>query len=190
MYLTIGGNFVKAKQMGKGRFSKVYEVESDPDHVYIVSNDWAKHMLTDTWARRGESAHLPEIEKAGTLEGKKDDYTIFKMKRYSPLTAKHKEAWKVYRQLVKIADEIFRANSWQYRRELDKIAHLIASDERLPENIREALQFLLFYATNYHENYYLDLTKSNFSVDENGVLILRDVVYFPSLIFNLVRTTI
>lgn len=167
----------KAKQIGRGEFSKVYEIPSDSEYVYIIAKDWAKEMLCDSWV--SDNPHLPEIEKLGDV----GDSYLYKMRRYSKLTKQHTQAWQDYLKLRRIGK---RYDFWQYmsRGSMDyyKYCYDLVNDERLPETIKDALENLLDYATNYDYNMMLEFTPRNLSVDSKGNLILRDVLFFPALL--------
>lgn len=112
--------------------------------------------------------HLPEIAR-------KQNY-VYVMPYYQPLTAKSKTAWKQYKQLCglksKYSNELRKGYRQQYTG--DVLCELCSELSNFPE-LQEAFDTLLSVASNFASDLVPDFSKSNFSVDSEGNLVLRDI---------------
>lgn len=175
MYCTELNTVLNKKNfLGKGLFSKAYRVG---DEVIIVTLDPAKECLALFTV---ENIHLPELT---TLEdiGEKRAY---KMLYYEALTAQHKEAWEQYKLLKKVIDTVRYNHPGKYKC-YEVYRELVNTCEGLKESIKEAVNSLLDGMANYTENVFIEVSPRNLKVNENGELILLDIIGDTNLLLKM-----
>lgn len=148
----------------KGQFTHCYIFNEQP-FVVLHSIDILKECQALWMYNHEENPHLPTIKRI--------HHEWYVMPKYSPLTAKHKTAYAQYKKMVALQykfDIPFRSNYYICM----KYAQAVKTE--IDENVGNALEELLDNGINATDAFCLDLKKVNFSVDENGNLILRDVL--------------
>jgi len=163
------------KLIGKGCFSKVYEV--DADRVKIVSTDMAKECLA-LWGF-GDSPLWPVLERIDQLDSGEN---VFIGKRYKTgrgvkglLNAR---SYRLYLALRKCGDCYF-----QGRNEFDAAQHLRTVFRSMPEEFseeREAMCAAVDSLLNYGHDVRFEISPRNVAADNAGGLILLDVFFFRS----------
>lgn len=177
MIIAIDNNRkVEGKYIGKGSFSKAYLVQ---DKVYIINynDDPSKECLA--MFCQGYSKHIPVIEYLGhTNKGKQ----VFSMPYYKKLTTKHKTAWaqgkEIRQYLVRAPYNPSLKKPWLYHEWILKNLEAL----NVPIELKEAISTIVENAKNYGDDCLLEANKANLGVDNDGNLILRDILCFESSI--------
>lgn len=188
---------VRLIQIGKGHSTTAYQ--GDDQWVYLITKhdarDQAKDVLVDInqFAEDREfSKHYPYIEAVGFIsKGNEDDY-VYRMPYYRRVTASDKIAWHSAQILSKLLDEAWVYANYQARiqyRDLgftdlsakaydcrEKLAELVDTT-RIPETLKEAVKFMAERLSDYEEGWCFEFPKRNLSVDEEGNLVLLDVIF-------------
>jgi hypothetical protein len=169
---------IEADFIGKGLFCHAFK--GDDSRVYLLVKqsqndfDYSKEAINN-WGD-SENPHMPEIESFGQFTFKGAEYIVFSMPFYEPLTAKHKTAWAQFKTLQKAFYSLgWGDNRTFYNRSFALVDSLEAG------SIKEALQSILDAGSNYGPEYGLEFSKQNMSVNKEGVLILRDVLFNSDL---------
>lgn len=150
----------------RGAFTRCYR-NPNFDYVILYSVDMLKEVYS-LWLKQydenGKNKHLPEIERIGQ--------NWYIMPKYRPLSPKYKKAWEQYRKLVNTA-----ANYRFYNPGYNYHLHVKFAEQyrNIDENISYAMLTLLNCASNATGELYFDDQQANFSVDNDGNLILRDL---------------
>lgn len=154
---------VQAEYLGHGTFARCYRVENE---VYSFvkygdkETDYSKQAVA-LYADQN-NPHIPKIQKAGSFNG--DAGEIYRMPFYNRLTAKHKEAYKLYKILN---THFVSLNNGDF----SSVQALI------PASLYEALESIKFAVQNYGDNYLFEFQKCNLAVDDSGNLILLDIAF-------------
>ena len=172
-------------RIGAGEFSTAWRVV-DSDIVYILSrtDDENNQYVKDIYVH-SSGKHIPEYE---TVELERyiprvGYRNVFKTRYYHKLTASNKEAWNQAIILRNTLDRVKRENNaWRnpdnaYTLLYDVIA-MLRKESSVPESLIEALDRLYSWATAYGSNFYIEFQTRNLKVDNNGDLILLDVIFF------------
>jgi hypothetical protein len=170
---------LNARFLGEGLFAKCYLAEDSKVYSFVSSNatrevDYSK-MAVAEWAD-SDNPHIPEITKNGEYDTGADYGNIYSMPFYNNLNASYKVAWRQFKHIMKVWDSMF----WEFRnspydKNYEFINRLREAGE-LPESIIDAFESIMNACANYGSEYGFDLGKVNFSVDNDGNLILRDVI--------------
>lgn len=178
-----------AKYLGKGLFAKAYQVD---DRVYLFANDPMKDAMAEIrrYEGQGDNPHIPLIERVGYDD--KTDANIYLMPLYDKLTAQHKQAWKDSKILQDVLDnsraEVLRTTPIGRRLDYQKVGYTLIenlkSEARLSAGIVDALTEMFDWAMNYVSGgeVGIEFNKANLSVDKQGNLVLRDVLFDAELL--------
>ena len=174
---------IEADYLGKGLFCTAFEGDDGQVYLLVKQNqgdfDYSKEAISN-WGDQ-ENAHIPQIDMFGQYTFKGVEYLVFRMPFYEPLTAKHKTAWAQY-QALRTAYSEARFNNMG--RPFHEIAQNLGFDfvSKLEDGpIKSALDSILSAGSNYGVEYGLEFSKQNLSVNKEGVLILRDVLFNSDL---------
>lgn len=173
----------EVEKIGQGEFSTAYRV-IDSDIVYILSrtddenNQYVKDIYVHSTGKHIPEYETIELERYFSRIGYRN---VYKTRFYHPLTAKNKEAWKHYKTIKATWDKIRYAtyktpDDW-YQYMYDLISELRDS-ESVPESLVNALDRLYSWATAYGSNFMLEFSPRNLKIDNNGDLILLDILFF------------
>jgi len=188
---------VPMKRIGKGMFARAYRDRSDPSKVWLFVDDRA-HEKEILWMLRDEAEdnpHLPKIERMGFTE----DETVYRMPFYHKLTkARAPEAWREYMEIKRCLDEQVShgRNLFQgYERTYAAVqclkdgptpswpSSLVTA--RVSELTLEALESLRDTAADYGSNYWMEISPRNLAVDDDGNLVLLDILFDAKLVRNI-----
>lgn len=151
----------KHKRIGKGLWTTAYQV--DEKTVEIVTADWSKECMHRFCQG---NPYIPCMEYVDTGE----ETDRYRMPYYHKLRAKHKTAWADYKDLKAFADSLpgqINPNIWREKLEQDTTMNAI---------LKDAVDTLLRNFMNYANEMFLDVYPRNMGVDDNGHLILLDVL--------------
>lgn len=184
MKITINEVTLNLKKIGQGAFSRIY-LEQDTNEVYafVLTDkkeiDYSKEAVS-LWTN--ETKHVPQIECVDTeIYLNRVGYcNVYKM----PLYKKCPNGNKIVNRLIKIYKEISSSNKyyqlalkdWYSASQL--LIEVIINDEILPQSIKDAIVDIYDSTTNY-DMYALEFCKRNIMQDENGEIILLDIVFNP-----------
>jgi hypothetical protein len=107
------------------------------------------------------------------------------MPYYANITAKDKEAWRIYKTLKKIANEVFNALRKKHGIKFS-LAYLGCdhrqlivdrAHRRVPRSVTNALQKLINGGGNYGCGITFEFAPRNIGVDKKGKIIFRDILF-------------
>ena len=186
-----GFTSIDAEYIGKGAFAKCYRVNNTVYSFVKVSEyeltDYSKEAVAE-WA---SGAHVPDIKKLGYSED--ENYLVYSMPYYQPLTAKCGKAWKQAKKLISIYNSMSSADaktSCDFNQEFIESVRNVANLENGLSEIIEDLESLSYACSNYGSDYEMEFTKRNLKIDENGALILLDVMYNHTAITRMLQNRI
>jgi hypothetical protein len=179
-------NYVRANFLGKGMFCNAFKGEDGKVYLLIKEFqndfDYSKEAIAQ-WGD-SDNRHVPSIETFGqyTVNGK--EYLVFRMPFYEKLTSKNIEAWKTFKalkhceNLLKFSNEYSNLHpSFKYY----QISRDIIEKACIGEEYKQALTSILEAGSNYGSEYALEFSKVNLSIDGEGNLIFRDVLFNSGL---------
>jgi len=170
---------LEARYLGRGSFSICFEsggmVYSFVKHG-IKETDYSKEIISE-WVNK-ENPHIPEIQKIGNMES--DNGIIYQCPLYKPLTSKNRIAWSQFKIVESIWNELrfsFSHRTTPAYIQNQNIIESVKNNASIPKSLIEALQDINDSAMNYGNHYYFEFAKRNLCVDEDGNLILLDVIF-------------
>ena len=171
--IEVDGRQYEAKYIGKGYFSKVYQVG---DRVVMYTRgDCAKEVLAMYHYDR--MAHLPEIIRHENITVRPGIFWyVFSSPYYRNVTTKDKSAWLLMKKLILWWSEYKGSKSGIYN--MQEFVNFVYDD--FPKSIIRALQEIVDIASNCGDNIGFDFHKGNFGVNAYGTLIFRDVFWVRS----------
>jgi hypothetical protein len=152
--------------LGKGMFSKAYRIG---EKVIVLTSDMSKECIAIFC--QGENPHIPKMERLDDINGK----DCYLMPYYKPLKASEKEAWKQYKALKEAIDSV----PYQERQKYTCFAgykKAILDCPSISWNLKEACLCIVENMQSYTDCIFLEISPRNAKVDENGKLILLDIV--------------
>lgn len=170
--IVINSEKIAAEFLGAGSFSTAYKYNED---VYIYTKvgnnntDYSKMAIAE-WADL-DNQHMPQIEK---IDSNDDNYYLYRMPFYYPLTAKSCKAWNEYKKL-KSAWYNSSDNRFGYIRNQNIINECY--NQNVDSSIIDALESINNACTNYDDCYFFEFSPRNLAIDESGNLILLDVIF-------------
>lgn len=182
-----------AKFIGRGFFAKCYHAEDGRVYSFVSSDckevDYSKSAISE-WTDES-NPYIPRITVNGDYDNGRDYGIIYSMPFYNKLTAKHKTAWKQYKYIMQAwySSVVGMRNNLSEYETNCKFIERIQQEAILPEALIEAFESINTACTNYGSDYSFDFGKVNFSVDENGNLILRDIICNATAARNIKRGT-
>lgn len=145
--------------------------------------------MSKTALNRIIQRHIPYIEDKGYVNNdilSKKHTRLYMMHYYALLTANHKEAWAIRKELSKAREQAWRElmpscvprpefRAGKFGHEINCRIQELAN---VPQSISFALKTITDHLFSYGEGYTFDAFRSsNCSIDQDGDLILRDVVF-------------
>ena len=179
--LILQGISKKLNFIGSGEFSKVYH-DTETNLVYMIApyGDNGKHIFSHV-----EGINIPILHDYFFLNENEDDYTtVFVTNYYNKLTKKeYPEAYQNYLVISNLInktrydvtknnlknDNVYCADFNNY------LVNLIEKETRLTGELKDSFISLISMANNMDCVMVSDNKKNNFSVDNEGNLILRDL---------------
>jgi hypothetical protein len=179
--ISIDGHLYSASFLGKGQYSKVYQVGDRA--VYYTKDDCTKEALAMFYY--GGIPHLPEIIRHDNISSGYTHYQVFSSPIYRNVKRTDTSAYRLMKKLIKFHDLWWRKEnqSQAYRRirndvtVMQRFVNDVRSSGQFPYSIVKALQAILEISRNCGDYIAFDLVSKNFGVNEYGTLIFRDVVY-------------
>lgn len=188
------GDTVMLEYLGAGMFHTCY-LDTTTKRVYSVTKDrdiegavdYSKEILSHPQLGCDPSPHIPTVEYVGDLEG--SDRRVYRMPVYQKLRAKiNQDAWFYLKRLEQARKDAWDAiyQKWVASRQLRITDIGVFVNQRVlelmdvpgvPESLKEALNSLYEAAQNYGTSYVFEFSPRNVMVDENGTLILLDVLF-------------
>ena len=190
-YTAMRFNNQSATKIGKGAFSTAYRVDGT-DQVFILtkldsdSNKYIKEIYTHI-----KKKHVPYMRTIGieVYMPRVGYVNVYESRYYAPLTAKNKQAWSDYKVLNRAWDQVYYDNvnlvmNSRGDEYIDR--HVVVAEfiERLTINqsvsqdIIDALDSIYTWATAFSTGFLFEFPKHNLRVDQDGNLILLDIVFF------------
>ena len=185
--IEVDGRHYEAKYIGKGQFSKVYQIG---DRVVMYTRgDCAKEVLA--MYQYDRMTHLPELISHDKiiLRNRDYDWWVFSSPYYRNVTIKDKSAYELMNRLIKLFNNVnsgggrvvYRLDWMQLFVNTVKNIHTQDSQfGHFPNSVVKALQELVDIASNCGDNVGFDFHRKNFGVNEYGTLIFRDVFWVRS----------
>lgn len=173
--IEVDGKYYKAKYIGRGQFSKVFRVGDRV--VYYTRGDCGKEVLAQFQYDR--MMHLPEIIRHENITVRPGVmWYVFSSPYYRNVTLKDKSAWMIRKKLMSLYRE-YRAidRNLEGYDGMRGLISFIRHDSHIPNSIIKAMEEIMYVALNCGDRVGFDLVKSNFGVNEYGVLIFRDPIY-------------
>ena len=176
--IEVDGQQYEAKYLGKGQYSKVYQVG---DRVIMYTRgDCAKEVLA--MFQYDRMAHLPELishEKV-ILRNRDYDWWVFSSPFYRNVTTKDRSAWLLMKKIMLWWSEWNDRDLNKYRGIHGMQEFVNFSYDDFPKSVIRALEEIVNIASNCGDDIGFDFQKSNFGVNEYGTLIFRDVIWVRS----------
>lgn len=182
------GVTIRAEKFGKGMFTTAYR---DGQDVYLLSIEDNCKEAYHHYANATHSKHLPAIEWLGAYDVKtprgEKRVTVYKQPYYHALSSKaYPVAWSQFRTLEKLWHDaqgsVSTRNDWYYSDVLSNFNERVEAST-LPDELKEAVDHLQVAASTYGQSIAMEISKRNCRVDDEGRLILLDML-FDSNIFN------
>lgn len=181
--IEVDGQQYEAKYIGKGQYSKVYQVG---DRVVMYTRgDCAKEVLA--MFQYDRMVHLPELIRHENVTIRPGIvWYVFSSPYYRNVTTKDKSAYRLYKAL-----KLYHKEWWDIeypkmtRRTMEGIYRMESfvnylrnvNDKHITNSAIQALQELVDVSSNCGGQVDFDIEKRNFGVNEYGTLIFRDLVF-------------
>ena len=173
--IEVDGQQYQAKYIGKGQYSRVFRVGDRV--IYYTRGDCGKEVLSQFQYNR--MMHLPEMIRNENITTVRGVWYIFSSPYYRNVTTKDISAYKLMKKIIEWYQVFYR----QYHTHegivlMQDIVRDFDESSDVPRSVVKALQEIIDVASNCGGmRVGFDLTKSNFGVNEYGVLIFRDPIY-------------
>ena len=180
--VEIDGVWFPAKFLGKGAYSKVFQVGNRA--VMYTRGDCAKKVLAMYLYDR--LAHLPEIVQHENVYGLRGDpWHVFSSPFYRDVTRKDKSAYELMTKMIRFynkhgGDAPLGIRGMQYfvntmKEELD-FDNMYRPVKAFPRSVIRAMQELVNVSSGCGGKISFDIHQKNFGVNDYGTLIFRDIV--------------
>lgn len=171
MYETYNINFealdLTRAKVKRGSFTTAYIFNN---LVVLQSNCIIKDCLSH-FSNSDKNKYCPDITAIGN--------NWYIMPRYKALTKKHKKAYEQFQLLCELKNKydkfLYSQCSQKTQYNYDVYQKIIAELQTKDEKLANALNYILNIAANGSQYLHFDLQQVNFSVDNDGNLILRDI---------------
>lgn len=181
--VIVDGYEFPAKYIGKGQYSKVYQVGNRV--VYYTRGDCAKEVLA--MFQYDRIAHLPEMIRHDNVRTNRSMWYVFSSPYYRNITKKDRSAYELRRNIIE-AFNAFRQKIQRHEYRTygfigmeDFVKYLKVYRPDIPKSVVRALQEIVDIASNCsQEDMGFDFHPLNFGVNEYGTLIFRDPFYVYS----------
>lgn len=170
------GETQQASYLGKGMFCTAWRLVNEPQTVWcFCGEDTSKEIL----ASCDPLPHIPVVQRIDSMEDA--DY-IFSMPFYHPLKSANKEAWAQYRALAVALEEADRQQAPQRMKRAwydggYNTREYVAENAQVKEPVKAAIREIADQCCNYGDEYTFEFSPRNLAVDDNGELILLDIVF-------------
>lgn len=197
-------NSYRLSRIGRGKFTTAYLIQTNLNHaldpdvgkvilltmsgcndkelLWMAANDHVNDELPRSSSNR--NPHLPEITRLGMMVAP-DDRTVTMMPHYkAPLRkADSAQAWKDLTWLKRAWAEILNARTFttgspkKFGSDFTYALVQRLAAEQPKSELVAALTSLHDHACNYGHDYFFEFSPRNLATDEQGNLILLDVIY-------------
>ncbi len=174
---------IPLKKIGSGMFATIYREQGGEGRVFAFSDDhvYDKEIAESAHDSLPKNPHIPAVEKYGATR----DKTVYVMPFYhTPLRKSADPAgWNDYAIAKKCFDES-RVMFYQGHRGFD-VNHAVVEcvkDRGVRAAVVDALDALKDTASNYSDEYVFELKPRNLAMDDNGNLVLLDVLVDRELV--------
>ena len=182
--LRIDNKNIEVKRLANGAFSRVYQgVENGIIYALVEDNsgDYTKEAIAD-WTDHN-NPHIPQIKRESINNSLSSlpylDFYVFSMPHYGVTKG---EARKTARQLIDLWWEFMARNpirnhnaEWLFYDRCDAFLNTLEGD--FSDTLIDALESILGAMTNYSQAVNWDFKMDNFKMDNEGNLILLDVIF-------------
>ena len=183
--IEVDGRHYEAKYIGKGQFSKVYQIG---DRVVMYTRgDCAKEVLA--MYQYDRMAHLPELVSHDkiVLRNRDYDWWVFSSPFYRNVTTRDTSAYELMKRIIILFNTFNKdPDTYNIRRSpydyeiMEAFIKYIKYDRYIPRSIIKALYTVYELSRNCGDKMGFDFKKNNFGVNQYGTLIFRDVVWVKS----------
>jgi hypothetical protein len=170
---------IPVKRIGKGAFAEVYREQVSPGRVFAFTDDdvYDKEIAALVRGQQPDNPHVPAVEKFGHTR----DKTVYAMPYYkSPLRkGDSPRGWEDFKKLEGCA-EAARPRAYRDDRRGYEISNEVvdcAKESSVSPAVVEALEGLNDWAQNHSDQYVFEFSPQNLAADENGNLVLLDVLF-------------
>lgn len=173
------------KLIGKGSFTRVYRGTEDTSKVYLISASGVYDKETLCMASENDNnSHLPIVRRRGDFTYRGGDYYIFEtVYTVKPTKENSLHAYNTAKILDSIWVNKFRSR-FNYRRKHDMhsvcydFIEYLRENNSVDESVIDALDTIYTWASHYDSNMFFEFPMRNLGVNDNGELVLRDVLFF------------
>lgn len=187
--ISVDGEKIElGKKIGKGLFAKVYEDPKDFNYVIIVTNaddnvkeiyaQLTSYRTNNSWEVKEPIKYIPFTEILGNVD--RTGERVFRQKRYFKLD-KNSPANKLANWLILINKKFWKTISSEERIKTYNLVGKFMDFLRVnnyPEDLYESLDYIQSWN---QEEYGWEFSKRNLAQDENGELVLLDVIFDSAL---------
>lgn len=178
LIVEIDGRRYPAKFLGKGAYSRVYQVGNRA--VMYTKGDCAKEVLAMFLYDR--LAHLPEIVRHDNVRTNRSYWYVFSSPIYRDVTKKDKSAYELMHKMITFynrygGDAPLGVDGMQYF--VNRMEEAVVGGYKnylFPRSVITAMQALVDVSSNCGGKISFDIHKKNFGVNQYGTLIFRDIV--------------
>ena len=172
-------NVKMIKRLKRGHFSKVYLGEDGLIYHLVSDNhcDYSKEAVAE-W---GQCEHSPKIERLDDVYISRSGWHYaFRMPKYFPIKGENR---KILRSLQFSWDKHYNNwTNWNLRQKKTAYEFVMYWFNELdsldiPESIKESIRCIYDSVLNYGDSFLLEFPFWNVKQDENGKLILLDIVF-------------
>lgn len=191
--------WIDVQYLGKGAFCTAYRIPGG-DVILKCKDSCPEKEVIKLWGM--DSPYTPKIEEVYDAESPTEDYTVWRMPYYEPLTARNKEAWRIFRELKRAREDAVgkvrgnlhatgrSANAYSnyfwltYSNEINNTLIDLAN---VPEDVKEALQNMSDCAASYGSDMCMEFQAKNLGVDSEGHIIFRDIIFSTKKVMEIRR---
>jgi hypothetical protein len=147
------GTTVDVERIGRGRYTTAWK---NSHYVYLQTHE--KDNSKDLLAHVPANPHIPTVTPLGYFGGQ-SPFRLYREPLYKPLTAKDRDAWRLFKKLHQAREDAFRdtmSKAGAFRRaDLDAarineaLEVRVQDDADLPETIKAAIRDLAYQCANY-----------------------------------------
>jgi hypothetical protein len=179
---------IDARFIGRGAFATCYR-DNDTVYSFIKTNGDNSDYSKEAIALFANGKHIPQIEKLG---GNVDESgLVFKMPFYNRLNNTNPEAWRQARTLIRIWKRMGYKqqgeSGYEYNNRVIEFVRMeaIENDDSTLDEIADDLESIKNACSNYDDTYVFEFAVRNMKVNDDGTLILLDVIFNAKALIEL-----
>lgn len=188
MNIIVDGQTVKIKKIGKGTFSSIYFGDDNMVYAMVSTNsheiDYSKEAVAQFADH--DNKHVPQIEVIENeyYFGKLGYVNIYRMPKYNKLSGENLQTVnKIIAAYKKVINECYRCKAYELS---NKIIEAINSLQ-IADTLKDAIQEIYDASCNYSDSYMIEFAKRNIMQDDNGNIILLDIIFNQKALAELKR---